>query len=118
MAQVHLVGPYDFRDAENTNGITEFDNKNLINCKMQNIVQFAKMWMQFIKICVFPAIISVFLTVTKPNEQKRTMLLCFGVIYGHTATPPSKTTSYSLIFIKTDVLRAGQITLVSMYSRL
>ena len=31
--------------------------KNVISC---NIVEFAKMWMQFIKIWIFPTIISIF----------------------------------------------------------
>ncbi len=34
----------------------EFDNKNGINCKMWNIVEFAKTWMQFIKINSFPSL--------------------------------------------------------------
>lgn len=31
-----ITGPYDFRVAENTDGIAEFDNKNGINCEMRN----------------------------------------------------------------------------------
>lgn len=56
------MGSYDFRDVENMDRI---DDKNGINYKMQNIVEFAQMGMQFIKILVFPVIISFF----SPNEQ-------------------------------------------------
>ncbi len=46
----------------NTDRVAEFDDKSGINCKMRNIVECAKMWMQFliIKIRVFPTIISIF----------------------------------------------------------
>ncbi len=64
----HLVRPYDFHYAENTDRTAEFDNKNAINCKTRNIVEFAKTWRQFIKIRVFSTIISVFFTAPKPNE--------------------------------------------------
>ncbi len=49
-----MVGPYDFRAMENTDGIAEFDDKNGNNSKTRSMVEFAKMWMQFIKIWVFP----------------------------------------------------------------
>ena len=41
------LGPDDFHDAENTDGITELDDKNGISCKTRNIVEFAKMWAGF-----------------------------------------------------------------------
>ncbi len=44
---------YDFRDAENMDGLAEFGNIYGITCKTRNIIEFAKMWMQFIKIRVF-----------------------------------------------------------------
>ncbi len=34
----------------------------------------------------FPYHYKCFFTVSKPNEQKKTMLRCFGVISGHTAS--------------------------------
>lgn len=75
------LGSYDIRNAENTGGIAECDNKNVINRKMLNIVEFAQMWMWS-----FPSNYEHFFPAPKPNEQKKTLLLCFGVINGHTAS--------------------------------
>ena len=80
-APLHL-GPYDIHHAENTDGITKLDDKNGIGCKT---LEFAKMWMQCIKIRIFPTIISGFFTAFKQNEKKQTLLLCFGVINIHAA---------------------------------
>lgn len=52
-----VLGPYNFCNAEKMDGIANFNHKNLINCK---IMKFAKIWMQFIKIMFFPAIVSIF----------------------------------------------------------
>ncbi len=43
-----MVGPYDFRIAENVDGITESSHKKKkkgIYCIMQNVTEFAKFWM-------------------------------------------------------------------------
>lgn len=42
---VRTVGPPDFHDAENTDKIAEYDNKNAINCKTRNSVE--SVWVQF-----------------------------------------------------------------------
>ncbi len=47
---VHLIntiiniGPYDFHDVENMDGIAESSHKNGIYCIMQNVAEFAKFW--------------------------------------------------------------------------
>ena len=71
---------------ENTDGIKELEIKNGSSCKTWNIVEFAKLWMQFIKIRIFPIITSVFFTALQQNQQKLTFLLCFGVINVHAAS--------------------------------
>lgn len=55
-----VLGLYDFSNTENTDRIGEFD-RNRINCTTQNIIDVAKMLIQFKKeIRVFPAILSIF----------------------------------------------------------
>lgn len=44
------IGQNDFHAAENNDGIADFDNKNGIKCKTQNITEMTKMWPQSIKI--------------------------------------------------------------------
>ncbi len=39
------VGPYDFRDAENADGITESSHKNGIYSLPLNVTEFVKVWM-------------------------------------------------------------------------
>lgn len=39
------VGPYDFRNAENADGITESRHKHGIYFITQNVAEFAKFWM-------------------------------------------------------------------------
>ncbi len=39
------LGPYDFRDAENADGIAESSHKNGIYSLMQNVTEFVKVWM-------------------------------------------------------------------------
>ncbi len=36
----HLVGPYDFRDVENADGIAESSHKNGIYCISRNVTKF------------------------------------------------------------------------------
>ncbi len=81
-----IFGPYDFRNPENTDRIAEFDDKNGINCKTRKIVEFAQMWMQFIKIQVFPPLQAFFHSAYAKWTDEKTILRCFGVIYGHTAS--------------------------------
>ncbi len=40
-----LLGPYDFRDAENVDGITESSHKNVIYSLTRNVTEFVKVWM-------------------------------------------------------------------------
>ncbi len=40
-----IIGPYDFRDAENVDRITESSHKNRIYSLMRNITEFVKVWM-------------------------------------------------------------------------
>lgn len=49
------------------------------NYKMQNFVEYAKICTLFIKVIVFPNIISIFSTVLKPNRKKlgRCVLVSF-----------------------------------------
>ncbi len=39
------VGPYDFHDAENADGIAESSHKNGIYSLTQNVTEFVKVWM-------------------------------------------------------------------------
>ncbi len=39
------IGPYDFRDAENTDGIAESSHKNGIYSLTRNVTEFVKVWM-------------------------------------------------------------------------
>ncbi len=39
------IGPYDFRDAENTDGIAESSHKNGIYSLTWNVTEFVKVWM-------------------------------------------------------------------------
>ncbi len=39
------VGPYDFHDAENADGISESSHKNGIYSLMRNVTEFVKVWM-------------------------------------------------------------------------
>ncbi len=38
------VGPYDFHDAENADGIAESNHKNGIYSLMRNVMEFVKVW--------------------------------------------------------------------------
>ncbi len=40
-----IVGPYDFRDAENADGIAEYSHKNGIYSLMWNVTEFVKVRM-------------------------------------------------------------------------
>ncbi len=40
-----ILGPYDFRDAENADGITESSHKNGIYSLTRNVMEFVKVWM-------------------------------------------------------------------------
>ncbi len=40
-----FVGPYDFRDAENADGIAESSHKNGIYSLMRNVAEFVRVWM-------------------------------------------------------------------------
>ncbi len=40
-----LVEPYDFHDAENTDGIAESSHKNGIYSLTRNVTEFVKVWM-------------------------------------------------------------------------
>ncbi len=40
-----VLGPYDFRDAENADGIVESSHKNGIYSLTQNVTEFVKVWM-------------------------------------------------------------------------
>ncbi len=39
------VGPYDFHDVENTDGIAESSHKNGIYSLTRNVTEFVKVWM-------------------------------------------------------------------------
>ncbi len=39
------LGPYDFRDAENMDGIAESSHKNGIYSLTRNVKEFVKVWM-------------------------------------------------------------------------
>ncbi len=41
---LHL-GPYDFRDAENADGMAEISHKNGIYSLTRNVTEFVKVWM-------------------------------------------------------------------------
>ncbi len=41
----YLVGPYDFRDTENADGIAESSHKNGIYSLTRNVTEFVKVWM-------------------------------------------------------------------------
>lgn len=45
-----VVEPYDFHDAENAERIMESSNKNGVYCITQNVVEFAKFWMDKLKV--------------------------------------------------------------------
>ncbi len=38
------IGPYDFRDAENADGIAESSHKNGIYSLTRNVTEFVKVW--------------------------------------------------------------------------
>ncbi len=40
-----IVGQYDFRDAENADGIAESSHKNGIYSLTRNVTEFVKVWM-------------------------------------------------------------------------
>ncbi len=44
------VGPYDFRDAENVDGIAESSHKNGIYSLTWNVTEFVKVWMNYSKV--------------------------------------------------------------------
>ncbi len=44
------VGPYDFRNAENVDGIAESIHKPRIYCITRNVMEFAKFWMDKSKV--------------------------------------------------------------------
>ncbi len=46
---IHLLGHYDFCDAENMDGIMESTHKNRIYCIKQNVMEFAKFLDELIK---------------------------------------------------------------------
>ncbi len=39
-----MLGPYDFHDAENADGIAESSHKNGIYSLMKNVTEFVKVW--------------------------------------------------------------------------
>ncbi len=45
LTAVRKVGPYDFRDAENTDGIAESSHKNGIYSLTWNVTECVKVWM-------------------------------------------------------------------------
>ncbi len=47
---INHIGAYDFRDAENVDGIPESSHKNGIYCIKWNVTEFAKFWMDISKV--------------------------------------------------------------------
>ncbi len=45
-----LVGAYDFRDEENTDGIVEFSHKNGIDSLTRNVTEFVFEWIKTSKV--------------------------------------------------------------------
>ncbi len=45
-----IVGPYDFRDAENADGIAESSHRNGIYSLTRNVTEFVKVWMNESKV--------------------------------------------------------------------
>ena len=103
----------------------KLDNKNGSNCKTWNIVQFAKMWMQF-KNQGFPYHYKRFFTVPKPNEQKKifcyvlvsftgtlplTLALRVGVSRGRGLDPPPHT--HTVMCVKNVVFQFESTSLIS-----
>ncbi len=44
------IGPYDFHDVENADGITESSHRNRIYHITRNVTEFAKFWMDTSKV--------------------------------------------------------------------